>query len=272
MLEFISDLAQQGGEMAASLRKKMGSDSSGITSKATSRDVVTEADRAVENFVIGKIRQRFPEHGIYGEESGHIHSGSPYCWVIDPIDGTASYIHNQPGYSISIALQYQGRSQYAAIYCPVLHELYAAERGKGAFCNGEKIHVCDHGTLAESHVSTGFSCLRAGWKNHNNLPYFCEIAKEAREVRRYGSAALDMCFVAKGRVDAFWELNLQLYDIAAGVLIVSEAGGQVSDLCGGEDWPKQGMLASNKTLHAKMLEFFTGYHREENGRESPANH
>ncbi len=264
MLEFISDLARHGGEMAASLRKKMGSDSSGITSKATIRDVVTEADRAVENFIIGKIRERFPEHGIYGEENGRLNQDSPYCWVIDPIDGTASYIHHQPGYSTSIALQYRGRSQYGAIYCPVLQELFAAEQGKGAFCNGEKIQVCDHGALSESHVGTGFSCLRAGWKNHNNLPYFCEIAKEAREVRRFGSAALDLCFVASGRLDAFWELNLQPYDIAAGTLIVSEAGGQISDLCGGEHWPVQGMLASNKTLHTAMLEFFAGYHRQEN--------
>ena len=263
MLEFISDLARQGGELAAELRKKMGSDSSGITRKATIRDVVTEADRDVENFFIGKIRERFPEDGIYGEENGHINPGSRYCWVIDPIDGTASYIHNQPGYSISIALQYQGRSQYGAIYCPVLHELFAAEQGKGAFCNGEKIQVCDHGSLAESQVSTGFSCLRAGWKKHNNLPYFCEIAKEAREVRRFGSAALDLCFVAAGRLDAFWELNLQLYDIAAGTLIVTEAGGRISDLFGGENWPVQGMLASNQTLHAAMLEFFNGYHRQE---------
>jgi myo-inositol-1(or 4)-monophosphatase len=263
MLEFISDLARQGGEMAASLRKKMGADSSGITSKATSRDVVTEADRAVENFIIDRIRQRFPEHGIYGEESGHVNPDSPYCWVIDPIDGTASYIHNQLGYSTSVALQYQGLSQYGAIYCPVLRELYAAEQGKGAFCNGTRVHVCDHGTLVESHVSTGFSCLRAGWEKRNNLPYFCAIAKEAREVRRYGSAAMDLCLLAAGRVDAFWELNLQLYDIAAGTLIVSEAGGQISDLRGGEDWPLQGMLASNKVLHATMLEFFAGYQREE---------
>jgi len=264
MLEFISDLARQGGGMAAALLKKMGNDSSGIACKATIRDVVTEADRIVENFVIQKIHERFPEHGIYGEENGHINSGSPYCWVIDPIDGTASYIHNQPGYSISIALQYQGQSQYGAIYCPVLQELFAAEQGRGAFCNGEKIQVCDHGSLAESQVSTGFSCLRAGWKKRNNLSYFCEIAKEAREVRRFGSAALDLCFVAAGRLDAFWELNLQLYDIAAGTLIVSEAGGQISDLIGGENWPEQGMLASNKTLHPAMLEFFTGYQREEN--------
>jgi myo-inositol-1(or 4)-monophosphatase len=262
MLEFISDLARQGGELAAKLQSNI-SAVSGIERKATLRDVVTEADKEVENFIVGKIRQRFPEHGVYGEENGYVNQDSAYCWVIDPIDGTASYVHHQPGYSTSIALQYQGRSRYAAVYCPVLHELYAAEEGGGAFCNGERIRVCDHGPLSESHVGTGFSCLRAGWKEHNNLPYFCEIAKEAREVRRFGSAALDLCFVATGRLDAFWELNLQPYDIAAGTLIVLEAGGQISDLAGGDNWPRQGMMASNKKLHQKMLEFFKGYKRQE---------
>ncbi|MFA6929127.1 MAG: inositol monophosphatase family protein [Lentisphaeria bacterium] len=263
MLDFITDLAHQGGELALHLRKKMGRDLSGVSKKSTLRDVVSEADREVEDFVIEKIRERFPEHGIYAEENGRITSASPYCWVIDPIDGTASYIHNQPGYSISLALQYQGQSRYGAVYCPVLQELYAAEQGGGAYCNQEKIQVCDHGSLAESQVSTGFSCLRSGWKKRNNLPYFCEIAKEAREVRRFGSAALDLCFVAAGKLDAFWELNLQLYDVAAGTLIVSEAGGQVSDLQGRDRWPQQGLLASNKRLHPDMLNFFQDYHREE---------
>ncbi len=261
MLEFICDLARRGGELAASLQKNISAASSDIERKETVRDVVTEADKQVESFIIGKIRQRFPDHGIHGEENGYVNQDSAYCWVIDPIDGTASYIHHQPCYSTSIALQYRGCSRHAAVYCPVLDELYAAEAGGGAFCNGAPIKVCDHGPLSESNVGTGFSCLRAGWKEHNNLPYFCEIAKEAREMRRFGSAALDLCFVAAGKLDAFWELNLQTYDIAAGTLIVLEAGGQISDLAGADNWPQQGMLASNKKLHQKMLEFFKGYKR-----------
>lgn len=263
MLEFICDLAQQSGELAANLQKKLSLSSLQIEHKATMRDVVTEADKQVENFIISKIHQRFPEHGIYGEENGYLNRGSAYCWVIDPIDGTASYIHHQPCYSTSIALQYQGRSRCGAVYSPVLRELYSAEEGRGAFCNGERISVYDHGPLSESNVGTGFSCLRAGWKEQNNLPYFCEIAKEAREVRRFGSAALDLCFVAAGKLDAYWELNLQAYDIAAGTLIVSEAGGQISDLTGADNFPEQGMLASNKTLHLEMLSFFKGYQRLE---------
>ena len=261
MLGFITEIARMGGELAKDLRIEMGQNPDAIKSKESAKDLVTEADQKVEEFLISKIKELFPEHGIFAEESGRSDSASDYCWVIDPIDGTASYIHNQPGYSLSIALQHKTVSKYAAIYCPVLQELYSAECGKGAFCNGEKIQVIDHGSLFDSHVATGFSCLRAGWENNNNLSYFCEIAKEAREVRRYGSAALDMCFVAAGKIDAFWELNLNIYDVAAGVLIVEEAGGEISDLHGENNWPEMGILATNKVLHEKMLSYFKNYTR-----------
>lgn len=261
MLSFIINLAREGGDLARELRSSVLLEPSQISSKSTLKDLVTAADRQVEDFVSAEIRRHYPGHGIYGEEHGRSNQDSPYCWVIDPIDGTASYIHNQPFYSISIGLQYRGRSQLGAVYCPVLQELFYAERGQGAFCNQQPIRVIDHGRLADSHASTGFSCLRAGWQTVNNLPYFCAIAKEAREIRRFGSAALDLCYVAAGKLDAFWELNLQAYDIAAGSLILEEAGGQISDLQGGPDWPRQGLLASNTVLHSEMLPFFSGYQR-----------
>ncbi len=261
MLPFIIKIALGGGDLARQLREKIILDHTQISSKSTLKDVVTEADQQVEDYVVEQIRERYPEHGIYAEERGKHNADSPYCWVIDPIDGTASYIHNQPFYCISIGLQYQGQSQLGAVYCPVLQELYYAERGQGAFCNNQPIQIIDHGELLNSHASTGFSCLRAGWKTGNNLPYFCAIAQETREIRRFGSAAMDLCYVAAGKLDTFWELNLQLYDVAAGSLILQEAGGQISDLQGGDNWPLQGLLASNGRVHREMLKFFSGYQR-----------
>lgn len=261
MLPFITNLAREGGELARQLRSSVLQEQSQIDCKSTLKDLVTAADRQVEEFVSAEISRRYPDHGIYGEEKGRTNLDSPYCWVIDPIDGTAAYIHNQPFYSISIGLQYNGRGQAGAVYCPVLQELFYAERGQGAFCNQQPIRVINHGRLADSHVSTGFSCLRAGWEEINNLPYFCAVAKEAREIRRFGSAAMDLCYVAAGKIDAFWELNLQPYDIAGGTIILEEAGGQISDLRGGSDWPQQGLLASNRVLHQEMLTFFSGYQR-----------
>ncbi len=261
MLSFLVDLAREGGELARRLRLEVLADSSSISCKSNLKDLVTAADRQVEAFIRSEIRGRYPAHGIYGEELGRLNPDNPYCWVIDPIDGTASYIHNQPFYCTSIGLQYRGCSQFGAVYCPVLQELYQAERGGGAFCNREPIRVLDHGRLADSQAGTGFSCLRAGWRENNNLPYFCALAQEMREIRRFGSAALDLCYVAAGKLDVFWELNLQEYDIAAGSLILSEAGGQISDLQGGDDWPRQGLLASNRVLHREILPFFNGYRR-----------
>lgn len=265
MLHFIKELAYSAGQLARRLRQDISLSNLRISGKANDKDLVTLADRQVEDFVIDKIRKQYPDHDILAEESGLAGLVSPYRWVIDPIDGTASYIHDQPGYCVSIALQHQGCVKYAAIYAPVFDQLYHAELGGGAFCNDEPIQVIDHGNLSQSHVATGFSCLRAGWQECNNLPYFCAVAQEAREVRRYGSAALDLCWLAAGKVDAFWELNLQIYDIAAGLLIVNEAGGKICDLQGGDDFPRQGMLASNsETMQKTLLKFFKGYKRPQN--------
>ena len=255
MLPFIINLAREGGELARQLRSSVLQEQSQISCKSTLKDLVTVADRQVEEFVSAEIRRRYPSHGIYGEEQGRSNLDSPYCWVIDPIDGTASYIHNQPFYSTSIGLQYNGRGQAGAVYCPVLRELFYAERGQGAFCNQQPIRVIDHGRLADSHVSTGFSCLRAGWEECNNLPYFCAVAKEAREIRRFGSAAMDLCYVAAGKLDAFWELALAPWDVAAGILVIREAGGIMTRLDGRDAQVGHGpIVASNGLLHAWLLE------------------
>ncbi len=265
MLHFIKQLASSAGQLAQQLRNDIGGSGLQTSSKANDKDLVTLADRQVEDFVIAEISRRYPEHGILAEESGLASSASPYLWVIDPIDGTASYIHEQPGYCVSIALRQQDRTQYAAVCAPVFNQLYHASLGGGAYCNDKPIRVIDHGDLSQSQVATGFSCLRAGWDKINNLQYFCALARQAREVRRYGSAALDLCWLAAGKIDAFWELNLQEYDVAAGSLIVTEAGGEICDLQGGNDYPRQGMLACNGAAMQKtMLEYFKEYKRPQN--------
>ena len=265
-LTFALRIARQGGDRAhAAQRTFADADAdSQIQTKSSIRDVVTELDQQVEAELTREIRRCFPEHGIYGEETGRHQADREYCWVIDPIDGTASYIHQQPTYTLSLALQWRGQSIIGVVYAPVLGEMYQACQGGGAFCNDRRIRVTRHARLEEAMVSTGFSCLRAGWKSNHNLPYFNAIAPLARSVRRFGSAALDLCYVASGREDAFWELNLEPYDYAAGILLVREAGGLCTALHGGGQIATQGLLATNGALHQRMLTFFEGYQRPAN--------
>ncbi|MBR2364386.1 MAG: inositol monophosphatase [Lentisphaeria bacterium] len=255
LLEFMKELAVDAGLLAEKVRKDplyM------VDHKETAFDLVTTADKEVEKLIVSRITQQYPSHSILGEESGLTEKESSFQWVIDPIDGTTSFVHESPNYSISIALEFEGKGLIGVVYAPVFKELFYAMENTGAYCNGKKIHVTDHNTLSGSLVATGFACLRAGWKD-NNLPYFNAIAPLVRDIRRYGSAAIDFCWVACGRLDAYWELNLQKYDYAAGEVILREAGGLCTDLYGGTDTAHKGTLASNKALAPSLLPFFTGY-------------
>ena len=199
------------------------------------------------------ISTAWPDHAILGEEEGMSNTGhSEYLWILDPIDGTTSFVHGAPLYSVSVGLYREGRPYAGAIYVPRLDELYSAQRGRGAFCNGKRIHVSAHTELVNCLGITGFACLRAGLPK-NNLPHFCRIAPKIRDIRRYGSAAYDLCAVASGSADFFWEMKLNVYDIAAGVVILSEAGGKVTDFSGGEKYPEEGILASNGAVHDDVL-------------------
>ena len=256
LLEFMKDLALRAGAFAEGARAK-GLDRD-IDTKNDPRDIVTAVDKMVEELIITAITKRYPDHGIFGEESGKTNQESPWCWIIDPIDGTTSYAHNAHTFCTSIALHYNGEPLAGVVYAPRFKELYYAAKGKGSYCNGVRLHVTDHDELGKSVVTTGFSCLRQGWKD-NNLPYFCAIGTIARDIRKYGAAALDLCWLAAGKHDAFWELNLQPYDYAAGILILTEAGGVCTDLYGGNDLLEKGLLASNKVLHKVLLPFFKDY-------------
>jgi myo-inositol-1(or 4)-monophosphatase len=250
--DFIDKLSRDAGDLTLEYRKRL--DSLGVTYKSE-KDLVTEADRAVEDFIIGEIRKRYPTHGIFGEETGET-AGDGHRWIIDPIDGTGSYLHGQPIFSVSIALEKDGEMVLGAVNAPVLGERFIGVAGEGAYLNGTRIHVSKRTRLIESMLATGFACMRRQ-EPHNNMAYFSALMPQIRDVRRMGSAAVDLCFVACGRVEGFWELNLNLYDIAAGMLIVREAGGMVTDYHGGQSRLPGQVLASNGLLHADLLSIIT---------------
>jgi len=218
------------------------------------RDLVTDADLAVEQFLVSKLRSLVPGAGFFGEETGETGIQSSR-WIIDPIDGTHSFIRRQLYWSISVALEIDGVLSLAGVYGPAINCLYLAEKGKGATCNNKAIHVSDVNELSQSMVSTGFACLRAGLED-NNLDRFSRIALKTMGQRRFGSAALDLCLVAEGQVDAFWEMELNLYDIAAGALILAESGGEIVDFHGNKVINPKEVVGTNKRLTEELLALF----------------
>ena len=219
-------------------------------------NLVTEMDTRSERAVVETILSSFPDHGILAEEGTSIQNGSGYVWIIDPLDGTTNYAHGYPCFSVSIALEHEGEVIAGVVYDPMRDELFSARKGKGAALNGKELRVTGVGELIKSLLATGFPYDRKV-SEKNNMAYFHELLMASQEVRRDGSAALDLCYVACGRFDGFWELKLKPWDVAAGSLIVLEAGGTVSDLCGGKfDLHAEEILASNGRIHSRMIEIF----------------
>ncbi len=215
------------------------------------KDLVTQADIQVERFIKSQLNQHFPEFGFWGEESGKI-GDKENCWIVDPIDGTHSFFRKQYFWSISIALQLNSEIAFGAVYAPALNDLYIGEKGKGATKNGSPMSVSETDRLQDAMVCTGFACLRDSLEQ-NNLPRFTRIALETRDQRRLGSAALELCMVGEGLLDAFWEQNLNLYDIAAGTLIANEAGASVSDFSGKSGvFPDEVLVTNGKILEALL--------------------
>ncbi|GAB6139470.1 inositol monophosphatase family protein [Methylosoma difficile] len=215
------------------------------------RDFVTAADVAVEAFLQEVLTRDYPEYGFWGEESGQSNNQNAR-WIVDPIDGTHSFSKGQYFWSISVALEINQTLIMGVVYAPALDDMYSAERGKGAWKNGKAIHVSNEDNLGNAMIATGFACLRA-YLEDNNLARFARIAQLTTGQRRFGSAAMDLCLVADGQVDAFWEQELNLYDVAAGALIAQEAGGTVTDFKGNAGvFPKQ-ILATNGKILAQLL-------------------
>ena len=216
-------------------------------------DIVTEVDRKSEELIMAAIGKTFPGHGILTEESPEVKQDSPYKWIIDPLDGTTNYSHGFPFFCVSIGFEEAGEVTFGAVYDPMLDELYTAEKGIGAALNGKKITVSAINDLGRGLLATGFPYdLRAS--RDNNLDFFSEFSLKAQAIRRAGSAALDLCYIASGRFDGYWEMKLRPWDVAAGALIVEEAGGRVTDFSGGPfSIYGRECLASNGLIHEDMI-------------------
>ena len=214
-------------------------------------DLVTIADRQGETLIRERIRQHWPGHDILGEEGGLQDTGSDYRWYVDPLDGTTNFAHGFPVFCVSMGLEFRGQRIAGVVFDPTRDELFAAEQGKGAWLNQQPIHVSKVANLSECLVATGFP----SHKRHQNpnIFFYHQITLRTHGVRRAGSAALDLCCVACGRFDGFWEFNLNPWDTAAGVLIVEEAGGKVTDFQGGPfQLNSRETLASNGLVHAAL--------------------
>jgi len=228
-------------------------------------DLVTEADRASEKLVREKLRQAFPKHGIYGEEGTREQLESEYRWYVDPLDGTTNFAHGFPAFCVILGLERReaglaadadGEMVAGVVYDPLRHEMFVAERGKGAWLNGKRVHVSKTKTLAESLTATGFPSR----KRHGspNIHFYQEITLRSHGVRRPGAAGLDMAYVACGRLDGFWEFNLNPWDTSAGVLLVEEAGGTVTHFDGGKfTLDSREVLATNGLILGEISHLFT---------------
>jgi myo-inositol-1(or 4)-monophosphatase len=217
-------------------------------------DLVTNVDRACEAHIVAGIEAARPGDGILAEEgSGRPAKGSPWRWVVDPLDGTTNYAHGYPRFCVSIGVERDGEAVAGVVYDPLLDELFRAVRGGGAFCNDRPLRVSGQPALERALLATGFAYDRRE-SAQDNVREFRAFLKAAGEVRRDGSAALDLCYVAAGRLDGYWEFKLSPWDVAAGGLIVEEAGGRCSDLSGDADYRSgRAVVASNGAIHEAVL-------------------
>jgi myo-inositol-1(or 4)-monophosphatase len=249
MLDFAINVAKDAGRL---LRNRLGT-SIDVAHKGII-NIVTDVDVASEHLIREAIAARYPRHQVLAEEGGLSGGKSDYRWIIDPLDGTINYAHGYPIFCVSIALEYRGETVLGVVYDPLREELFTSERGAGAWLNNRRIRVSEVSDLQHSLLSTGFPYDVATAKL-NNLDHWANFAMRAQALRRDGAAALDLCYVACGRFDGFWELGLNPWDMAAGALIVVEAGGRVTDFAGGDfsNYTSQ-VIASNGLIHDQMLE------------------
>lgn len=229
-----------------------------VSSKSTVNDLVTEVDKKSETAIINIIRETYPDHFILSEEVGEIKTDSSVKWIIDPIDGTVNYANGIPICCVSIGVEKDGEMILGAVYNPFMNELFVAEKGQGATLNGKPIHVTTKADVSTSCLVTGFAYQWQDMPN-NPLQVLGHIIKQGIPVRRLGSAAIDLCWVACGRFDGFYEHHLQAWDSAAGFLIVEEAGGKVTDFSGNRYSPYQKeILATNGHIHNALQDLVNG--------------
>jgi myo-inositol-1(or 4)-monophosphatase len=248
MLKFAIETAEKAGHYLAHRERK----SLNVEHKGRI-DLVTDADKISQEIIVGEIEKKYPGHSIIAEEGMEKAGEEGYVWYIDPIDGTTNFVHGVPMYCVSIAL-YKNRTPVVGVcYNPITKEMFYAEKNKGAFLNGEKITVSRSAKMIDALVVTGFPYKST--EMDNIIKVFFKVIGQVQGIRRFGSAALDLCFVACGRVDAYWEICLKPWDIAAGALILKEAGGSVTCTDGVDFDPDKGNIAaSNELLHKELLE------------------
>lgn len=255
-LSFAEDMARAAGEIL----KYYGSRDKRVEFKGRA-NLVTVADRESEELIVREIRARYPDHGILAEESGLVAVSTPNSsdrWIIDPLDGTTNYAHQFPMYSVSIGFERRGELLCGAVYDPVRDEMFSGSRGGGAFLNSEPISVSDVSSLSGGLLLTGFP-YEFREKVGRALGLFRSFLIESQAVRRAGSAALDLCYIASGRCDGFWELDLQPWDTAAGTVILEAAGGRVTDFNGRRFYvDSKEILATNGHIHTEMERVIAG--------------
>jgi myo-inositol-1(or 4)-monophosphatase len=253
-LEELQSLARQAGEiLRLGFGKQLVVDYKGII------DPVTDVDRRSEAFLLGEIRKRYPSHHIVSEESGEQGGEESHFWYIDPLDGTVNYANRVPVFAVSLAYEQAGEMRLGVVYDPLRDECFSAEMGRGAWLNGSIIRISEVQSLDQSLLATGFPYdIRTN--PETNLDHFARFSLLAQGLRRLGSAALDLCYVADGRLAGFWELRLNSWDVAAGGLIAAEAGARVTNIHGGADYlsQPQSILAANPTIHSQMLRVLQG--------------
>jgi myo-inositol-1(or 4)-monophosphatase len=255
MSEFLETAVLAARDAGALLKERFGKLL--VIEKKGEINLVTDADRAAEDLIKSIISDKFPDHNIKAEEGTETNHSSEYLWLVDPLDGTTNFAHGFPVYSVSIALMKNTELIAACVYNPNLNECFSAERGAGAFLNENAIKVSTSGSLGNSFMATGFPYdIRESAEN--NLAEFAAFSISSMAIRRAGSAALDLSYIACGRFDGYWEQKLSPWDIAAGILLVEEAGGQVTDYCGKPyDIFKGTIAASNGRIHWEIIELLT---------------
>ncbi len=229
-----------------------------LGSKTSTIDLLTAADQHAQDMIVNHLRQRFPHHGFLAEEDDQHHTPHAYTWVIDPIDGTTNYWHHMPFFCISVALCHHQIPQVGVVYMPTTDELFYAARGEGAYLNGDRMHVSTANAINQSLLATGFPYDRAPGRD-NNLVEFGRVMPFVQGIRRCGSAALDLAFVAAGRLDGYWEFHVRPWDIMAGLVLVEEAGGHITTVRpDGEMAGAGGILATNGHIHTALHRLIMG--------------
>ena len=254
-VEVASEIARGAGAIVEEIgrkRRELASKAFGLKGEF---DLVTEADHASEAYIVEQLHARFPSHSVVAEEGGGQRIGGDYRWYVDPVDGTTNFAHGFPVYNVTLALERAGEVIAGVIFDPTRNEMFTAERGAGAWLNGDRIAVSSVATIEESLVATGFPSRR---RHQNvNVHFYYQLAMLSHGVRRAGAAAIDLAYVACGRLDAFWEFGLNPWDMAAGSLMVEEAGGRMSTMRGeSHQLTSRETLATNGKLHPPMLELF----------------